>query len=711
MILKINDEFINVEDVFVERQSKIFEKISQTAGDFSYEFEIDNTKENLVKLGLYSPVNQVNKPIYTINNTILYNNSGDQLFQGYLQVSSRPTKGKIKASFFSGNNNWFNMMTGDLEDLDLSEYEVEMSGFYITDSWTNTEGVIFPYVNAGVLGTRSHTNFVGEDYPPFIYVKDVISKCFQQAGLKLQGEILSDWRYNHLITSNNNIDIGNDRIVKVSKVIDQSIDNVAYETVEYEVEETVGDFSNWDNVNFRYVADVPMIVEVTVVQVNTGAVGAQGLNTRLIKNGVDVIGSFSRGNNDTFTKKFPFIQGGVITPIQLDAGDYLEVESKSVTTPNNVITSGSFEIIPIKILKVNPSRILPEISQLDFCLDVFKIFNTVIDFDPFSKTVTVDFFKSIVRRPEIDISEFIDPDTIEDDYIDLISEYANINNLTYAESGVDIAEKYNDGRVYKYGSGQITSDNDFVEKTKDILQSTFVASAEDSINPMGMSMVKLDFAEIESGQEYTAAVTNNSGIARITVSETFTPTSGELVEIYDSSASDTYLGQWMINTVVSVTVFECYSLPYDVNSNIRLRRIKVVPKKSDQVLLLVLAGISMFGGTSAYAYFHKPEISNPVGTAANDYDSGLSFGEIDSVLQYQRTMIEDYWQDVELILQDPIKITVDAYLPKSVYLSLKFSQPVRIKTSEFNSRFLLNKDTGYINQSTPCTLELIKIPT
>jgi hypothetical protein len=710
MLRTADNEYIQVPDVEVERQAKLFQSIGDTSGDFSYEFEIDNNSDNLDKLGIISPVDGFQKTIYTVSDVALLDDEGSVLYMGYVRVQS--IQDTIALSFFSGNNNWFSVMVGDLIDLDLSSYIIEKNLTNIIASWNNNDGIVFPLMNTGSVGNRSRSNWTLEDYQPFIYVKNIISECFRQAGLKISGELLDDWRYQHLITSTIDVTIQQeleDRKVNVSKIIDQVISTApTYEVLELEVENFVGTHSNWDNVNYRYVADVPMIVQTTTTITNTGGGGSQGITVRLLINGTTEVDGFSRGNNDTFTINSPRIRGGVIKPIFLDSGDYLDIQLTSVAS-SNTITSAQFEVRPIKILEINPVTLLPKISRIDFVTEVFKLFNTVIDYDPFTKTVTVDFFKNVIRNDELDISEYIDPSTIRVDYTELIGDYGKENILRYSESDNEIIEKYNDAKDIPYGAGMIESANDFAEDKKDIIDSIFVATPEDSNNPIGTSLPRVEFTTEDYGQEFTATVTNSSG-SLFTVTN-FVPQVGELINVSDSTV-DSYLGNWLIDTVVSPSTFTVDSMPYVSNANVTIRKFNVVQNSmSDQILLLAvpdtaLSDFSDYSGISPmYAYFYKPFQNRNI----DDYDRSLSFGPVEINNAYQRTMIEDYWGDLGPILQDPIKIYVDAYLPKSVFESITFKQPIRLKTDRFNARFIPNRITGYKNSSSPCTLELIKL--
>lgn len=726
MMLKTSDnEYIEVPDVEMERQAKLFDSVADTAGDFSYTFEFDNNSENRRKLNIVSPVDGFDKSIYRINDVKLCDNTGSVVYTGYLQLQTLGDT--FEASFFSGNNNWFAMMSGDIVDLDMSEFELEITQTNIEDSWDNTEGIIFPWINTGAMNNRSSTFIKIDDFQPFIYVKNVVEKCFTQSGLKLAGGILSDWRYDHLITSTNTESLSNkinERIVKVSKEVDQALTG-SFAAIQFEIEDSVGDLGLWDNTTYRYTADVRMQVSATV-QFNFSLAGAGAINFRMVKNGVAVDSTdwyvASAGSVTDFPSAVINLPKISSNKIILEVGDYIEFQAKE--TGSGTITSGSLTITPIRLLRAYPTWILPDISQVDFVTNVFKLFNTVIDFDPFTKTVTVDLFKNVVRHDEIDLSLYVDPNTVKIDYQEIISDYAKINSINYDDSDTSLIKKYNSGRSYKYGSGQIDSGNEFVQNYQEIFKSIFVATAESINNPFGFSMPEIEFNELEFGQEYTANVTLSAGDAKFTVTEDFFPVALEIIEVFSSSDS-TYIGQWMIGNAISDTEFVLADLDYLSNASVIIRRASIVSKNTgEQVLLLAVPNIALGSLTPnnlddqtlfeasvitdniAYAYFYKPQINATI----DAYELSLSFGDNDIPLAYQRTMIDDYWQDFAGILQDPVKVFVDANLPKPVFDSITFKNPLRVKTDKFNTRFFPNRLTGYKDSIQPMTAELIKLP-
>jgi hypothetical protein len=94
----------------------------------------------------------------------------------------------------------------------------------------------------------------------------------------------------------------------------------------------------------------------------------------------------------------------------------------------------------------------------------------------------------------------------------------------------------------------------------------------------------------------------------------------------------------------------------------------------------------------------------------SEYKQGLSFGEVDSPLSFQKTLIDKYWQQFSRILNDPVKLLTTGNLPWNVYNSVDFLRPISIRTLETSNLYYVNKMVGYKDSSVGCEVELIKLP-
>src|SRR5688500_16206190 len=174
MMIKVSNEFLDFDDLIeVEKQIKLFEDISTTDGDFSYSFELQKTLNNTKLLGNPFPDN-INKPVYQKIPAKLLSDSGAETYDGYLRVQK--VTEVYECSFFAGNNNWFTEITGLLTDLDLSMYDIEQTEYNVINSWSQTEGLVFPLLDNGSLFTRSYNEIKIEDLVAAFYVKTIFNK-------------------------------------------------------------------------------------------------------------------------------------------------------------------------------------------------------------------------------------------------------------------------------------------------------------------------------------------------------------------------------------------------------------------------------------------------------------------------------------------------------------------------------------------------------
>jgi hypothetical protein len=97
-------------------------------------------------------------------------------------------------------------------------------------------------------------------------------------------------------------------------------------------------------------------------------------------------------------------------------------------------------------------------------------------------------------------------------------------------------------------------------------------------------------------------------------------------------------------------------------------------------------------------------------TINEEYKQGMSFGQVNDPLFYQRTILQDYWSTFGRILNDPVKENVIALLPWVIHNKIDFLRPIQIKTLETTNLYYCNLERGYQNSYTDVELELIKLP-
>jgi hypothetical protein len=265
MMLKVGNDYLDFKgSVEVEKKIKLFENLDSSDGDFSFQFDVPETSKN-ARLLSYPVPDSSSKVVYNRIDCDLQDDSGVSLYVGFLRVERRVSREIISLSFFSGNSNWFGLISGNLEDMDMSQYDIEQTRANIVSSWTNTEGITFPLVDNGGLLTRSFAQVKIEDLVGAYYVHTVFKKIFTDSQIKLQGELFEQPLYKALVTLKNSksqtevdarsANIFTDFTARVFATATKVLwtDETSYPYFD-------GSQNNFDLANSRYVPDVNMLL-------------------------------------------------------------------------------------------------------------------------------------------------------------------------------------------------------------------------------------------------------------------------------------------------------------------------------------------------------------------------------------------------------------------------------------------------------------------
>jgi len=728
MMLRANNGYLDFDDsIEVERQIKLFEEISTTDGDYSYQFTAPATSNNLSILGYPFPDNN-SKLVYTKIPSQILSDDGLIIHDGFLRIE-RITN-IIYLAFFSGNNNWFGLLSGPLTDVDFSDLDVDqtLSNLIVYDSAST--GIVFPVVDTGTLVTRGYRHMKIEDFVAAIYVKTVFKRIFQYHSIKIQGDLLNDVTFNSITTIRNGksqeqID-ANSSYVEKSTTTARPGENVQYKmTFQNDTVYPYYDGANnpFDLVNSRYTAPVKMSVEIEAAFVPSVVDASYNNRIYIYINGaypgfVDIgLNAGGLYNSSTAGDISPFVLKRVI---DIEAGDtvelYAEWQQSTGATQNDVL-SGWAKITPKFIYKAFGNSVVPNWTQQEYVSNILRLFNVITYYNPVTKTLTFNLFDKIKSKPPIDLSDHIS--TVDVDYIDFISNYGKRNLLSYKQVDFDELRDYNIQNFFAYGQGVINADNDFLPDSEDIIESDF-SHPQSYINPVfDMSMERLNLISLETGDstEITSVVT--STWARFNIADDKF-LDGDLIRISDCT-NPTYNGDWVIETVATGYV-ELYGLPFDTDATGTITKLEHKYNESDDVYLLwhvPFIQVSNFSGFSnirwensnrtevSLGYFNLLQTGRQIN---EDFKQSLSFGAIESPLFYQRTLVQTYWQVFDRIVNDPVKLFSLANIPYSLYLTIDFLRPITIKSLETSNQYYLNRMTGYEGSEIDCTLELIKLP-
>lgn len=711
-MIKTNNGYLDFDDIIeVERQVKLFEEIATTDGDFSYQFRAPQTSNNLYILGFPFPDNKT-KLVYHEIEAILLSDDGLELYRGFLRIEGLPNNW-IYLSFFAGNNNWFGMLSGNLSELDFSEYDVDQTQSTIQAAIFNTEGIVFPLVDNGILDLRGYQLLKVEDFVAGIYVKTVFNKIFASHGIKIQGEILNDVNYQSAITlsAGNNTSEIDARTTYVHTTNSPSPHDATYHKMVW-TDDTNFPYSDGEQNNFdislgRYVADIKMSLKVELTINEIIAPGAFGD----YKIAFYINGILSEEKVITLNADMT-----VFTAIiKLESGDYLEAfVYNDATIYADPITDASWRITPIFLYKAFGNSVVPDWTQQQYVSNILRLFNVLAAYNATNKTLTFNLFERIKDKPPIDLSEYLSETDV--DYTEFISEYGKKSLLSFQELETEDTFRFT---RFRYAKGVINVDNDFLTDSEDILESDFTQPIG-YINPVfNMSIEKTDLIMVEEEVNVdVTGVTNSLGFARFAISEDVFELS-DLVRV-SNSTNQKYNGDYMVDTLGAGYV-ELSGLQFDTNATATIGKMNFGYTDNDNVYLLhhvPLYSINNFSGlieirlentdleTIALAFFNLLNQNRQINI---DFVNSMSFSGEDNPLHYQQTLIEQYFSLFSGVLNDPVKIKPLANLPYKVFINIDFLRPITIKTIETSNMYYLNRITGYEASEKQCTLELIKL--
>jgi hypothetical protein len=712
MMLKANNEYLDFTgDVDVEKQIKLFEEIATTDGDFSYSFELPRTINNVRILGNPMPDN-ISKQVYQRIPAMLLSNGGAETFKGYIRVERLTNV--IECSFFAGNNNWFGMLSGDLSDIDWSEFDTDVTESVFAAAIFNTEGIVFPLVDNGLLSTRGTTQLKIEDFVPAIYAKTVFKKVFGAHGIKIQGELLEDPNFNARITlrSGKDQEAIDARSTFARTYNSPNPDDFTFRVIQFTDDFTYpyrdGSANNFNTSTYRYTADLKMRVKVKA-QVFDPISTLPGItNIAIYKNGVEhkLVLIYN-------TSVYP---GVIEDVILLEAGDYLDIRIATNTTvqSSDPITHAEFTVTPLYIYHAFGESIVPDWTQQQYVSAILQRFNVLAHYESGSKTLTFNLFEKIKSKTPIDISEHIS--STEVDYTEFVSEYAKKSYLVDNTTDQDEDFRKMNLPVSAYSKGVIEIDNDFLEDSKDVLTSEFTAPITYNNPIFDMSIEKTDLIKFEEEikVDFTGVTEGTLGRARFAVEDGIFALS-DMVRI-ENSIEPSYNGDWMVFSIGTGWI-EVSGAGFVDDSTGEVSKMNFVSNESTSVFILhhiPLYQVTNFSNMASFkleatdynylslAYYNLINLGRQIN---RDFIYSVSFGSEDQI-----SAVDQYFHLTERMLNDPVKLFCTATLPYYLFTQMDFLSPVTIRTNETQNLYYINRITGYKEEYLPCTLELIKIP-
>lgn len=694
MILKIPNGFLELTDeIEVERKVKLFEDFSTVDGDFSYSFTIPRTLQNEEKLKVYSS-NNVLKPWAKKVPAELLDDDGLLIHVGFIRIENRLIH-EYSVSFFSGNTNWIEELNFNLLDIDWSEYDPSGSYFF-----TETEGVVTPLTDRGMLQNRKTAMFSADDFQGYIYVKTAFQRILREVGMKITGDILKDPIYNKLITSAGTNKALQEEIDKrevfVGKSVNQTITDTYTNVVLPNVSDPYynSDLGNWDTVTNRYTFDIAAkFITVEYKLIFTPSI-VNYFDVRVLMNGTDTVFSKVYSKTKIIQDKIEYLPG-------VNIGDYFEIQvrkSSSFFTDRTMVANSWVKIYPTKFYKIFTQSIIPDMTATDFISNVFRMLNLMVVYNPTSKTITTKKFDSVLSDEPVDVSEYV---TIqEDNFEEFISDYFKNNWLVWKDQSNDFVDQYNQSNILPYGAGSIPIDNDFLDSEGTILEMDFAAPWQQLYGFLGLELPLTDFGSttVIETRDLTSVTQDSSGGDSVAVFHYSGSAIGRSVVIRISESSiEEYNGEYYAVSL-SVAQFFAYT-PYLGNATGKIEILEFVPSSSDPVFLLNNPGLEI-GDISGVDVFYVGNLASRTTIAVanflptENFRGSLSFSDL----------IPIYFSGTSKLLNNGVKCFANGNIPNKVHRDIDFLRPIRVNESVY----YLDRESGYKGSKFNVTLELIK---
>lgn len=717
-MIKSDGEYFDFDgDIQIESQVKLFEEIQTANGDYSYSFDLPKTSKNLGILGL--PFPDTVKSIYSNVPCEIIDDSGFKIYKGSLQVNTITEV--ISCTFFGGNADWFGLLTNPLKSLPLYRYDRDLTITEVINSWSENSGLVFPMIDAGGLATRSTNNVKVEDFIPLFYVKTLFSEIFNPLGIKLQGDLIDDPVFQTAVIAFNGR--SQEQVEARSAFVQKTTaQNALFNAVITFQNDSIfpyfdGSNNSYDTTQSRFTADVKARYRIEL-SLNLAAVsGAPNLSA------FDLIFQKNGSAFKTFVWLVTSTPGTLnqTYDMLLDAGDYMDLRI-TVTAFNGLnISGGTIRITPIFIYKAFGTASVPNWTQGEFVSNILRLVNAVPSFNADSRTLTIDLFDKIKEKEPIDISD--DVTITSTDFSEFVSDYGKRNTFVYQEGNDEDLREYNISNFVKYGDGELLIDNDFLKNSAEVVESDFSSPITYLNGVFDLSMERINYVDLEEivTRDITS-VTDSSGTPRFNIANADDYfTQHDIVKI--ETEVDGYNGEWIIATVTStyITVIGLGFTSSTTGSSTLLRQRFTtddnvyiftnianinVTAASSKTVINFNAGVN-FSSTFSLAYFNL--LSN--GTSVNKtHKQSLAFGQVNSPLSYQITLLDTYWKTFEQVLADPVLITTENHFNRAKFDEIKtFLRPLRIKTNETNNLYYMNNHRGYIGGVGASEGKLIKL--
>lgn len=723
----IGNEIVLNTEVTVTKQVLSFFDF-KIKGNFSTNFSIPNTSATRRSLGYYG-VNQSEKVAFSRQAWGLYKD-GNLLTRGFLVIQGE-NKTELDCFFASGNASWITSLTGNLRELNWSDYDQDFTITNLASLRTSTTGMVFPLMDCGYNFKKGNTDFCVFDirdsandpqsfiydfYPAF-YLKSIIQEIATQKQIKITGNIFEDARFNQSVIP--------------LPGIDRSLKDPVYmtDTDSYASDQYIASGATV-TVTFGYESNSDGLLDL-----GNGRIQNDGISRNFrIRIAFDFNGPFSgevylRKNGATvYTYTFTIASFLRYQVISLAAGDYLDVQVKNNGGSTQSITKkyfgyqlcGSWYEAGLKILAKD---VVPNTKILDLLKYVVQAYNCIVSFDDFSRTIRLNKIDSVRKEDATDLTE-----TVVDYDIEWQNDFA-VNNYVRTNQTADI-EPFNNQEL-KFG--EFVFDGPDNGKAEDDVMSlkfgpSLVKQQERGYFNWHLTNIPLFNLEDDGDPISYTTVTNSGGNAVFNFSalDVALPTK-TIIRIDDDN--DLYNGYFVISsdTTTSITLYHQLFLRTSTGT-IRKQKIQFPISAGFRVLLNIPNyTLSKIGLATIQASAVADNVRLVNSTTTADYSSwnvayyyipdsdfafsdelklGLHPGSIDGAVSIP--LSTQYYNRLKRIARNPL-IKTKFRISETLFNTIDLSEFVYIDIGKWSGYFFIQKIDGYKDSITTVKGELLKV--
>lgn len=378
-------------------------------------------------------------------------------------------------TLFYGNFNFFDKISGNIADLDLTDqsftWDIDTIDTTLKDKTEHVVFLLSDWLNIFETAQQPADAPIKKKQDILVagywyYCYSLIERIVNDAGFTLDTTDILDPLYTELVISCPLpvfvLQESDSVIGEQKKLFDQLVGNGVTERIEFDQEISAGTDVTWSTVNdeFTWTGGVDIVVINSILRVvNTTSGINESATVRLWQNAVIIASNVYTAGSGSLSTDFAvevtaspgdvfFID--VICTIQGSNGGELEVLALPLIRESFflIFSKGS---TPDRIIN-NPATFLPDMTKRDFMMGIFSMMNIVMQTDDLEKIVKLEQFKNIDENPEqtpiIDVRSETTQTTLLDSYFrNNIFQYSEESNTERVRSDTDDIFLFDDARL------------------------------------------------------------------------------------------------------------------------------------------------------------------------------------------------------------------------------------------------------------------------